>query len=97
MSILTELNEQAEKVCKALLEAKRATKEAEAARDPLKAAYHAGRREELEKWLASVEGFITQRLERNENRCILCGDIIPEGRQVCPNCNYKSNEREAHK
>ena len=21
-----------------------------------------------------------------ENRCLVCGDIIPEGRQVCPNC-----------
>lgn len=26
----------------------------------------------------------------NENRCIVCGDIVPEGRQVCPSClvNY---------
>lgn len=21
-----------------------------------------------------------------ENRCVVCGAIIPEGRQVCPNC-----------
>ena len=21
-----------------------------------------------------------------EERCICCGEIIPEGRQVCPNC-----------
>lgn len=21
-----------------------------------------------------------------ENRCVMCGEIIPEGRQVCPNC-----------
>lgn len=21
-----------------------------------------------------------------EDRCIMCGDIIPEGRMVCPNC-----------
>lgn len=21
-----------------------------------------------------------------ENRCIVCGEIIPEGRQVCPMC-----------
>ena len=21
-----------------------------------------------------------------EDRCICCGEIIPEGRQVCPNC-----------
>lgn len=23
----------------------------------------------------------------NANTCVSCGDIIPEGRQVCPNCN----------
>ena len=22
----------------------------------------------------------------SENRCVCCGDIIPEGRQVCPYC-----------
>ena len=22
----------------------------------------------------------------NENRCVCCGEIIPEGRQVCLNC-----------
>lgn len=21
-----------------------------------------------------------------ENRCIICGEIIPEGREVCPRC-----------
>lgn len=21
-----------------------------------------------------------------EDRCIVCGDIIPEGRHICPNC-----------
>lgn len=21
-----------------------------------------------------------------DNRCVCCGDVIPEGRQVCPNC-----------
>ena len=21
-----------------------------------------------------------------DNRCIICGEIIPEGREVCPNC-----------
>jgi len=24
-----------------------------------------------------------------ENRCICCGAVIPEGRQVCPNCEVK--------
>lgn len=26
-----------------------------------------------------------------ENRCVMCGEIIPEGRQVCPKCE-KSKE-----
>lgn len=26
-----------------------------------------------------------------ENRCIVCGDIIPEGRMVCPICERESN------
>ena len=24
-----------------------------------------------------------------ENRCVCCGEIIPEGRQVCKNCEQK--------
>ena len=28
-----------------------------------------------------------------ENRCIVCGEIIPEGRQICPNCE---KERDAY-
>ena len=58
MGILTILNEQAEKVCKELLKAKRKKRAAEAALDPLKAAYNAGRAEELEKWLNSLEDLI---------------------------------------
>ena len=23
---------------------------------------------------------------RNDEHCVVCGEIIPEGRQVCPNC-----------
>lgn len=22
----------------------------------------------------------------NENRCVACGEIVPEGRQLCPSC-----------
>ena len=34
-----------------------------------------------------------------DNRCVVCGAIIPEGRQVCPNCEQgqkaeKKNESE---
>lgn len=25
----------------------------------------------------------------NEERCVYCGDIIPEGRQVCPQCEWE--------
>jgi hypothetical protein len=60
MSILTELNAQAEKVCKELQAAKRAAKSEKG----VKAAYHKGRAEELEKWLASLESMILKILER---------------------------------
>lgn len=29
------------------------------------------------------------------DRCVCCGEIIPEGRQVCPNCEKKAKERDA--
>ena len=31
-----------------------------------------------------------------DNRCVSCGEIIPEGRMICPNCNSKifHNENE---
>ena len=25
-----------------------------------------------------------------DNECVVCGEIIPEGRQVCPNCNSEN-------
>ena len=28
----------------------------------------------------------------NNNRCVSCGEIIPEGRQVCPHCETKIKE-----
>jgi len=28
-----------------------------------------------------------------ENLCICCGEIIPEGRQICPNCENVKRER----
>ena len=62
MLFLSELNEQAEKVCKELIEAKRAAK----AEKGVKAAYHKGRAEELEKWLSSLENMITKVMDRNE-------------------------------
>ena len=29
-----------------------------------------------------------------ENRCVCCGEIIPEGRQVCPYCEQIMREDE---
>ncbi len=63
MNILTELNEQAEKVCKELIAAKRAAKSEKG----VKAAYHKGRAEELEKWLHSLESIIAKIIERRED------------------------------
>ena len=33
----------------------------------------------------------------NENRCVICGDIIPEGRQLCPSCWSKQFDLTAQK
>lgn len=60
MNIVTVLNAQAEKVCKELQAAKRAAK----AEKGVKAAYHKGRAEELDKWLSSLENMITKIIER---------------------------------
>ena len=32
-----------------------------------------------------------------ENRCVCCGAIIPEGRQVCPHCEKRFNGRNNQK
>lgn len=34
-------------------------------------------------WCPLVE---IQEKQSGENRCVCCGEIIPEGRQVCPQC-----------
>ena len=28
----------------------------------------------------------------SEEKCVICGDIVPEGRQVCPKCESDKNE-----
>lgn len=28
-----------------------------------------------------------------EDRCIICGEVIPEGRQICYACEEKENDR----
>lgn len=32
----------------------------------------------------------------NVNLCVVCGEIIPEGRQVCPQCESDPVNRPAH-
>lgn len=29
----------------------------------------------------------------SEDRCICCGEIVPEGRMVCPNCEKKTEKK----
>lgn len=36
-------------------------------------------------------GEMVQMQAAGENRCVCCGEIIPEGRQVCPNCEAKAS------
>ena len=31
----------------------------------------------------------------NDNRCVWCGRVIPEGRQVCPICEKNAGKRDA--
>lgn len=28
-----------------------------------------------------------------KDRCICCGEVVPEGRQVCPKCEGKTNQK----
>lgn len=28
----------------------------------------------------------------SENRCVCCGEIIPEGRQICKKCEEEAND-----
>ena len=28
----------------------------------------------------------------NSEQCLICGEIIPEGRQVCPSCEQKTRQ-----
>ena len=40
----------------------------------------------LERMLSELEG----EKMGNEERCVICGEIIPEGRQVCPICEARA-------
>lgn len=30
----------------------------------------------------------------SENRCVSCGEIIPEGRQICPRCRFEAGRQQ---
>jgi predicted nucleic acid-binding Zn ribbon protein len=32
----------------------------------------------------------------NNNRCVMCGCVIPEGLQICPNCYKKYKKRKCN-
>lgn len=38
---------------------------------------------------ASGEGLKPEKAPSNENRCVICFETIPEGRQLCPKCEKK--------
>ena len=38
-----------------------------------------------------VDHGLNIKLAMNENRCVCCGNLIPEGRQVCPKCEGNSD------
>lgn len=40
-----------------------------------------------------IENFPTSQIS-NAETCVACGEVIPEGRQVCPNCERKFNIKE---
>ena len=43
---------------------------------------------ELELWREKTKKLtrLEKRLEEAAETCVVCGDVIPEGRQVCPRC-----------
>ena len=36
---------------------------------------------------------MNENIYNNTNTCICCGEVIPEGRQVCKKCEYKYNRK----
>lgn len=40
----------------------------------------------LEQQQREIVNDIRQIAGTDENRCVCCGEVIPEGRQVCPDC-----------
>ena len=42
--------------------------------------------------IARLDRRLKKRLAERGETCVVCGDIIPEGRQVCPKCEEVTNE-----
>ena len=45
-----------------------------------------GNRAAVTYWSHKKIDRLRKRIVANENRCVCCGAIIPEGRMVCPRC-----------
>lgn len=43
----------------------------------------------MQNIIACIEIATGSTTESSPNRCVCCGEIIPEGRQVCPDCSAK--------
>lgn len=58
-------------------------------------------KENIEKIYSKLQGHGTTYVKKwikeyynigeNDNKCLCCGAIIPEGRQVCPNCEIRGD------
>lgn len=70
---------------------------AEEIHDEIKAKLADKYHQQIEKQLTRIFGETTMRSEATNNwdataeHCVCCGDVIPEGRQVCPKCEGGGN------
>ena len=46
-------------------------------------------KEEIERCVIKLEN---SKYQSSEERCVCCGEVIPEGRQVCKRCEMMKNE-----
>lgn len=46
-----------------------------------------------EKTTTHISNIVIWEEPENVDRCVFCGEVIPEGRQVCPKCEASAEER----
>ena len=44
---------------------------------------------QIADWLTDYKLLSGEQNAKNEDICVSCGEIIPEGRMVCPNCEMR--------